>query len=253
MGIVSKNILLADDNPVNQQVASRMLRKMGHEVDIVQSGVEAIAEVGSKQYALVLMDIMMPEMDGLTATREICKQMGSERPPIVALTAHADPGHERKCLEAGMDGFISKPFTIEQLRVCVEEFVDSKVEVSSDTLNLPVFQTFLKTMGEDDLEFISDLFSDFLNEANRVRTEIQLGIEGKDRDVIARACHSLKGSAAILGASSLKSASEDIEHLSKLGKLEDITLRMSHFEGCINEIRSVLDAQIESLSLASTG
>ncbi|MBT6581557.1 MAG: response regulator, partial [Bacteroidetes Order II. Incertae sedis bacterium] len=82
MGIRSKNILLTDDNLMNQQVASRMLRKFGHEVDIYSSGFEAIEAIRTKQFDLVLMDMMMPEMDGITASREIRRQLGKACPPI---------------------------------------------------------------------------------------------------------------------------------------------------------------------------
>ncbi|MBT3450214.1 MAG: response regulator [Bacteroidetes Order II. Incertae sedis bacterium] len=236
---------------MNQQVASRMLRKFGHEVDIYSSGFEAIEAIRTKQFDLVLMDMMMPEMDGITASREIRRQLGKACPPIIALTAYSNAEDERRCLDAGMDGFLSKPFTIEQLRSCVDAFLERDTAEETGALNLPLFQTFLKSMGEDDLDFLQELFADFLTEANRVRTEIHAGIDSQDMVMISRACHSLKGSAAILGARSLQSISGEFERLASHGKLNDILLRMSHFEGCINAIRAALDEQLKKLILKS--
>ena len=251
MGIRSKNILLTDENYVNEQVASRMLRKFGHEIDICFRGFEAIEAIQTKQLDLVLMDVMMPGMDGITASQEIRRQLGKACPPIIALTAYTNDEDERRCLDAGLDGFLSKPFTIEQLRTCVDTFLERNTPEEPGPLNLPLFQTFLKSMGEDDLDFLDELFSDFLTETNRVRTEIHAGIEEQDLDMISRACHSLKGSAAILGAVSLESISGELEGLASQGKLNDILLRMSHFEGCINAIRSALDEQLGKLILKS--
>ena len=105
MGIRSKNILLTDDNYVNQQVASRMLRKFGHEIDICFRGFEAIEAIQTKQFDLVLMDVMMPGMDGITASQEIRRQLGKACPPIIALTAYTNAEDERRCLDAGLDDF----------------------------------------------------------------------------------------------------------------------------------------------------
>jgi signal transduction histidine kinase/CheY-like chemotaxis protein len=109
-------ILVADDNLVNQRLALRMLEKQGYDVDVVSNGMEAIKAVLRRQYSLILMDIHMPEMDGLQATDAI-RQIETERhTPIVALTASALYDDVRKCLQAGMDDYLSKPFTTEALQ-----------------------------------------------------------------------------------------------------------------------------------------
>ena len=104
-------ILLVEDNPINQKVASRVLEKAGHSVTIAGNGMEAITQVSDSEFDLVLMDVMMPEMDGITATVAIREsELGTDRHlPIVALTANAMLGDREKCLEAGMDGYVSKP------------------------------------------------------------------------------------------------------------------------------------------------
>ena len=121
---VRLNILLAEDNPVNQLLATRMLEREGHSVRLVQNGAEAIEAAFSAAYDLVLMDIEMPVMDGLEATRHIReREKGARnRRQIVAMTANASRSDELRCLEAGMDGFLTKPFTAEKLRNALEAF-----------------------------------------------------------------------------------------------------------------------------------
>ncbi|MBX7221746.1 MAG: response regulator [Blastocatellia bacterium] len=116
-------ILLVEDNAVNQKVAKRQLEKFGFPVDVASNGCEAIAAIRHKHYALVFMDIHMPEMDGFEATREIRKlENGGTRTTIVALTANTMQGDAEKCFEAGMDDFLSKPFKPEELKALVQKW-----------------------------------------------------------------------------------------------------------------------------------
>src|SRR5438552_496346 len=107
-------ILLVEDNLINQKVAVRLLEKAGHCVTIACNGLEALDQVGSGSFDVVLMDVAMPEMDGLAATQAIRQQeLGTDRHiPIVALTAHAMKGDREKCLQAGMDGYVTKPVQV---------------------------------------------------------------------------------------------------------------------------------------------
>jgi two-component system, sensor histidine kinase and response regulator len=117
-------ILLAEDNKVNQRVAVRMLEKNGHRVVVAGNGREALAVLEREDFDLVLMDVQMPEMSGLEAAERIREKEGSSgrRLPIVAMTASAMLGDEEKCLQAGMDGYISKPVRAEELAALVETY-----------------------------------------------------------------------------------------------------------------------------------
>jgi CheY-like chemotaxis protein len=113
-------ILLAEDNPVNRRMATLMLRKLGYRADSVANGLEVLKSLERQKYDLILMDIQMPEMDGLEATREIRRRWPAEALRIVALTANAIAGDREKCLEAGMDDYLCKPISLESLKTTLE-------------------------------------------------------------------------------------------------------------------------------------
>ncbi len=131
-------ILLAEDNAVNQKVIKRLLEKQGHSVEVANNGVEALDALGKRQFDLVLMDVQMPEMDGFEATVEIRKreQRTMQHQVVVALTAHAMKGDRERCLEAGMDDYLSKPVGLSQLSEVLDRYAsrrDSLVDVDTDT------------------------------------------------------------------------------------------------------------------------
>ncbi len=118
---VPLRILLAEDNVINQKLASRALEKLGYTIDVVNNGLEVLESLSIKTYDIIFMDVQMPEMDGLTATREILK-MKSNRPIVIAVTAAAMEEDRIRCLEAGMDDYISKPFRIDQIQPLLQKW-----------------------------------------------------------------------------------------------------------------------------------
>jgi CheY-like chemotaxis protein len=108
-------ILLAEDNVVNQKLALRILQRMGYRADLASNGIEALESIQRQSYDVVLMDVQMPEMDGLEATRRICARWPTGRPRIIAMTANAMQGDRDMCLAAGMDDYITKPIRVERL------------------------------------------------------------------------------------------------------------------------------------------
>jgi two-component system sensor histidine kinase/response regulator len=119
--VVPLKILLAEDNLVNQTVVARLLKKQGHEVKIAENGKLAVEEFERGAFDLILMDVQMPEMDGLDATREIrrLERSGKTRVPIIAMTAQTMEGDRANCFAAGMDAFVSKPIRLQELWVAI--------------------------------------------------------------------------------------------------------------------------------------
>ena len=121
-------ILLAEDHVVNKKLAVRLLEKHGHSVVVASNGREAISAVGKDTFDLVLMDVQMPEMDGLSATAAIRarERESGDHLPIIAVTAHAMKGDQERCLEAGMDGYITKPIRVKELLATIEQVMSCR-------------------------------------------------------------------------------------------------------------------------------
>jgi CheY-like chemotaxis protein len=119
----SFRILLVEDDPSNRKVTMLMLVHLGYRADAVANGIEALQAMEHQTYDVVLMDVKMPEMDGLEATRIIRQRWPTDGPRIIAITAYALKGDREKCLEAGMDGYLAKPIWLDELRMAIETCV----------------------------------------------------------------------------------------------------------------------------------
>ncbi|MFK8110901.1 MAG: PAS domain-containing protein [Rubripirellula sp.] len=224
-------ILLAEDNTVNQRLAIGVLKKDGHEVTVANNGEEAVETLRRQAFDLVLMDVQMPVMDGLEATREI-RQLESERGghvPIVAMTAHAMKGDRAKCLDAGMDEYIAKPIRVAVLREKLANvFQDQPVERESvkqmDHATLPASRAYEDDCAIDwehahctvggDSGLLSELLGVYLGESSQLMRQLELAGKKGDLQTLKRAAHTLKGASLSVGAvqtSELASALESLE------------------------------------------
>jgi CheY-like chemotaxis protein len=134
-------ILLAEDNPVNQKVAVRMLERLGYRLDAVGNGLEVLDALRRQTYDVVLMDVQMPEMNGLDATRHIISTWGTNRPWITALTAGAMKENRDECLEAGVDDFLTKPINVQELEQSLKHSFDSLAARINPTIIIPERET----------------------------------------------------------------------------------------------------------------
>ncbi|MBI3444117.1 MAG: response regulator [Magnetospirillum sp.] len=217
-------ILVAEDNPVNQQVALGLLRKLGHSVDVVGDGAEALEAVRLLPYDLVLMDVQMPEMDGLEATAAIrALTTPVARIPIVAMTANAMRGDDQRCLDAGMDGYISKPIDRRKLMDVLAQYSASTLEHKPLPVeNPPQFVTVdfdvLDTLAEDiEAETVVAILEKFLEDARaRTITARESGSTG-DLERVRREAHTIKGAAASLGLHGIRDICLDLENAARAG------------------------------------
>ncbi len=244
-------ILAADDHPVNQLMVRRFLERLGHSVELVQDGEEALERLRSQTYDLVLMDVQMPGMDGLAATareREREKSTGAHI-PIIAMTAHSMPGDRERFLEAGMDGYISKPIRLSDLVTAIHEtyaVVTSQRE--GVTLQPEEFGGLLERtealarVGNDE-ELLAEISQLFLEEYEESLAAIRSATHAGDAAGLERAAHHLKGSVANF-SSKVRDAAFELEKMGRKGDLGGGSAALDKLVELLERLRPELEALI---------
>jgi PAS domain S-box-containing protein len=264
-------ILVAEDNLTNQEIALAILDGAGICAEIAKNGKEAVKAVKSKPFDAVLMDIQMPEMDGYEATREIRKDSRLKSLPIIAMTAHAMKGDEEKCLEAGMDGYVSKPIDQDRLFHVIWKLIEPKKRISTaeepETVCMPAdtavrqveaggelparlpginIQGALSALNIDKEVFKRILVGFLKNNKNTV-DKIKEYLDKKDWKSLRMLAHSLKGSAANIGAEELREAASQLE--TETGAETEKPLAsgiIENFETKLNEVMNSLQSLSET-------
>ncbi len=226
-------ILLAEDNVVNQKVALNILSHMGYHADVAANGREALEAIKRQPYDLILMDVQMPEMDGIEATMNIRAILPTERQPrIVAMTAHAMQGDRERCLEAGMDDYLSKPVQMDRLTdVLTQTPVRPPEPVPSapprhpttapdNTIDPDALRDLATMMG--DQHMVNELITLYLQDVPRQLDIMNEALEQHNTEELIRTAHSLKSSSAQLGARHLSRLCKDIEIKGRENNLEGI-------------------------------
>ena len=231
-------ILLAEDNLVNQKLVIELMKKNKHELTVVESGRAAVEMLREQKFDLVLMDIQMPEMDGIEATKKIrAMELGlANRTPIVAMTAHAMSGDRARCLAAGMDGYLSKPIRAAELGELVDRLGGSstdeppianattavkfaKATKASETQSSIVnWEKAMQTVGGD-RQLLGELIAVFIGEREIMLDDIDRAIQDKDASGLRRSAHSIKGALSHLGAMKVAETAEQIEKID-IGQLD---------------------------------
>ena len=258
-------ILVAEDNPINQKLALLLLGRMGYRADIVANGLEVIDALKRQSYDIILMDVHMPEMDGLAATRRICQQWKTQRPHIVAMTANAMQGDRERCLTAGMDAYISKPIRVNELVQALEQSVltsqsapsESCSELDADRVTLkalpeitttasPVdyaaLHTTLDTIGTDRKQYLTMLMEIYTKDAPKLLKKISDAIAQSDAPSLDIAAHTLKSSSASLGATGLAKLCQQLETMGHSNNLVDAAAMLSQAEREYAEFIATLSA-----------
>jgi two-component system sensor histidine kinase/response regulator len=219
--------LLAEDNTVNQRVASAQLRRLGADVDVAANGREAIEAWAPGRYDVVLMDCRMPEVDGFDATREIRRREGTgARVPIIAITANALRGDRERCLAAGMTDYVAKPVDAKALAAVVARHVHALAGDRAAPAPSPApgpgsvidVEALAALLALDDGEtpgFLGDLARDFDQSFRERYEEMEAAVRDDNAALLASAAHSLKGSAGILGARSMAEMCRQLEGLAR--------------------------------------
>ncbi len=212
----ARRVLLAEDNAVNQEVASRMLRRRGHVVDIVGNGREAVEAVARGVYDVVLMDVQMPELDGLQATRAIRTDAPAGRPRIIAVTANATSAERDRCLAAGMDGYLSKPFRPADLFAAVETgdvealpTATPELEMSEAAIDLDALQADLAAAQVADI--LPELLESFERDAPCRLEALERAVAAGDAAEIERTAHAYKSPSSTIYARPLATLLGQIE------------------------------------------
>jgi two-component system, sensor histidine kinase and response regulator len=241
-------ILLAEDNPVNQRVAIHILQKGEHSVLAVGNGREAVDALAREDFDVVLMDVQMPEMDGFEATDAIRtnEQITGRHVPIIAMTAHAMQGDRERCLEAGMDDYLSKPVRAAELLQLIQK-------LAAQSAAAPVFLARAAVAGERPVfdrqaaldringeeQLLQEVIQLFLGDAPNRLNEVRAALEEGDPKRLQIAAHSLKGAAGYVGAE--RTAAQALK-LEELGQREDLSPALDEFRQLEHEIEQLRQA-----------
>ena len=246
---VGPRVLLAEDNLVNQMLARTLLEKKGYSVRVAENGIRAVEMYRTGRWDVVLMDVQMPEMDGLEATRRIRTLEGDgARTPVVAMTAHAMKGDRERCIEAGMDDYVSKPIEPVELYEALDRVLGGGVtgggsDEPGDGTVAMVYADALEHAGEDEslLHALFELFLDAVPDRMRALTRAH---EDRDASSLEGAAHALKGSAASLALPEVTRLAAALEKAGATGVMSGVEATLQELNGALEraerEIRAAM-------------
>jgi two-component system sensor histidine kinase/response regulator len=263
----SARILIAEDNPVNQKVALKMLERLGYQSDVVADGLEAVEALSRVPYAAVLMDVQMPEMDGYAATAEIRRrEEGMERHiPVIAMTANALEGDREKALEAGMDDYVPKPVKPQELTAVLERWVSntdedkaSVVEVGEgsatreesekDPLDRSVLAGLRELQEEGEPDLLEELIELFLADVPPQLVALRKAAEADDAHSVERIAHTLRGSCANMGAVEMETLCTELQEMGRSGELRAAPGLIARLEEEFGRVRAVFEEELSKNS-----
>ncbi len=224
-------MLLVEDNVINQKIALRILEKMGYYADMAANGLEALEAVERQTYDLVFMDVQMPEMDGLEATRRIVRKYPpDQRPKIIAMTANAMKEDKEACFDAGMDDYISKPVQVTELRDTIQRwgkiltpFKRTSEAKADDIMDWKMIDSIKNLdIGEEEGNLLHDLISGFIEEYPENLIKLEAAVQEDLPEKVREISHKLKGGSANLGAKGFAKICYQIEIRGKNGDISEV-------------------------------
>jgi signal transduction histidine kinase/HPt (histidine-containing phosphotransfer) domain-containing protein len=244
-------LLLADDNPINQKVGLSVLNKLGYRADVANNGLEVLQALEQKAYDVLFLDVQMPEMDGLEAARRICERWPAEkRPRIIAMTGNALMGDREKCLQAGMDDYISKPVRIGDLQAAIERwgtgprksetsFFTRPKPLSVDQLLDQSIISDLREMPPDNgVSMLRELIDLFLEGVPQRLTEISQNLANAEK--LAFEAHALKSMSLNMGAKRIVEIARTLEEQGSAGLTAEAPTLLKELESAFTQTRAHL-------------
>ncbi len=255
--LVDVSILLVEDNPINQRVATEMLAQAGIQVDSADNGLSAISSIKKKCYDAVLMDVQMPEMDGIEATRIVRSELNMQELPIIALTAHTMAGDRDRCLDAGMNDYLPKPidraslFNTLKKNIeikgghfdCIPEaFGSANAQVPAFALKVPGLDVAdgLTRLG-DDWDLYMDVLKEYCEHYRNFLPEIKQLLSKKEFTTARRKAHALKGAAANVSAGNLSETARHLEMACADENTRKASRLLPKIETCLSEVFSAYE------------
>ena len=238
-----KLILLVEDNLVNQKVANLQLKQLGYAVHMVENGQLAVEAVDSMPCALVLMDCQMPVMDGFEATRiiRLSERTSGRHIPIIAMTANAMQGDRERCLEAGMDDYLTKPVDPIELKQVLEKWMPSH-QPSTSVVDI----SRLNEMFGDDLNIIRELLEMFVSTTTSLLDEINTAIESTDFARIKELGHQITGSASNLGLTEMYDISRTLERAAVAADVRQVAAAHATMLGALRRVADFVNHGLET-------
>ncbi|WP_373481333.1 response regulator [Geminocystis sp.] len=268
--IAPLKILIAEDNVINQKVITNILKRLGYRADVVADGLEVLETLRRQCYDLILMDVQMPEMDGLTATRHIRTFWNTPNhnfygnpPYIIAMTANAREGDRQICLAAGMDDYLSKPVRVESLVQKLKNLkksnsvsdimnniqIESKSEKIMNSLDSKVITQLREMIGEEEFEEVfADLMNAYLEDTPKLIQGLVNGLKNEDRQEIKINAHTLKSSSESLGAMKLSQLSKEVEHCMIKGNLKKPTTLIPQILEEYNKVENLMRQELSKFN-----
>ncbi len=263
-GQPSLRVLLAEDNEVNQRLATRILEKRGHHVHVVSNGQEALAALDQESFDVVLMDLEMPDMGGLQAAAAIREQelATGGHVPLIAMTAHAMQGDRQKCLEAGMDGYVAKPIRPQVLFEAIEEVrrkavprpraaVHPAAEAAPSQDVLDVASSLARVDGDSDL--LREIAQLFLETSTASLDQLRVAARAGDLVTLAQLAHKLKGSVSNFSARETFEATTALEAAASQGSAATSEAALAHLEERLGRLQKALRAVVGRQELCDAG
>ncbi len=240
-------VLLAEDNAVNQKLTVAMLEQWGHQVTVAETGQEALAALEVGQFDLVLMDVLMPEMDGLAATRMLRRDPRWADLPVIAMTAQALKGDRERCLEAGMNDYVSKPIRREALQAVLARWAPTASREPQSPAEDSDSERAVEQIDWEDAkerlggpELVQEFMPIFLEDSQSCVRQLREAIANMDAEAVRRAAHSLKGSAANMAAVRIRRQAAELEELGRQGQLAGAEELVAALEDSLSQLRELV-------------